>query len=94
MTIFRTAHYRTDGTLVRVSEAFPAEAHHDPQTVADLCARAADTGCTYQAGAFLVWADHEIRPGARVEQSSKADGVRSYGGGLPPVPVHRFRSWT
>lgn len=94
MTIFRTAHYGADGTLVRVSEAFPTEAHHDPQTVADLCARAADTGCTYQAGAFLVWADIEVRPGALVGQHPRADGMRAYGGQHSPVPAHRFRSWT
>lgn len=93
MTTFRTAHYRADGTLVQASEAFPTEAHHDPQTVADLCARAADVGCTYEAGTFLVWADREVRAHGRIEQCPQADGMRSYGGPHPPVPTHRFRSW-
>jgi hypothetical protein len=87
MIVFRIAHYDAGGALVRASEAFPTEAHHDPQTVAELSARAADAGCTYEAGTFLVWVDREVRPPARIEQSREAGGARSYGGAHHPIPT-------
>lgn len=79
MTIFRLALYRPDGTLERASEAFPNTTAADPQTVADVCARAADAGCTYPAGTYLVWADRTTSPPKRIEDAPDADGRRSFG---------------
>jgi hypothetical protein len=89
--VFRTGHYDADGTLVRASEAFPVEQPGDPQTVADVCARAADTGCTYEAGTFLVWVDRDLEPARRIEQNPQPDGVRAYGGQHPTVPAYQWR---
>ena len=91
MIIFRVAHYAADGMLVRASEAFPVDDPPDPQTAADLCARAAEAGCTYEAGTFLVWIDRHVQPHERIEGTPKADGLRSYGGQDPPVPTYRWQ---
>jgi len=91
MITLRTAHYDAGGTLIRASEAYPVEDPADPQTVADLCAGAADAGCTYRAGTFLVWVDLEVRPHERIESTPRADGTRAYGGSHPPVPSYRWQ---
>ena len=89
--VFRLALYDTDGQLLQVSEAFPVEDPPDPQTVADLCARAADTGCgKHRTGTFAVWVDPDVQPAKRIEHSPKPDGMRSYGGEHPPVPAYRW----
>lgn len=85
MAVFRTAHYDAEGNLVRVSEAFPVGDAMGPQTVADLSARAADTGSSFTAGAFLVWRDRSVQPPERIDAASDPDGRRSYGGHHPPV---------
>jgi hypothetical protein len=41
---------------------FPFKDPPTSQTVADLCARAADTGCTYAAGTFLIWINPDTQP--------------------------------
>ena len=87
--VFRTAHYDASGDLVRAAEAFPFDEPGDPRIVADLCARAADAGCTYEAGTFLVWADRQVRPPQRIEDAVAAEGKRSYGPQHPPVPARR-----
>jgi hypothetical protein len=91
MIVFRIALYAANGGLLNASEAFPFEDPPDPQTVADLCARAADAGCTYDAGTILVWRDRETRPHERIEQTPQADGRRSFGPRHPPVPIYHWR---
>ena len=87
--VYRTALYDASGGLLRASHAFPHEDLQDPQTVADLCARAADTGCTYEAGTFLVWTDPDTQPHDHIGQTPPADGSRCFGPPHPPVPVMR-----
>ena len=88
MIVFRLGLYDPDGNLIRSSEVFPYEDPADPQTLADLCARAADTGCTYKAGTFLVWTDRNTQPHEHIGQNPPADASRCFGRPHPPVPIH------
>jgi hypothetical protein len=86
--VFRAALYGADGLLIKTAEVFPFEDPPNPQTVADLCARAADTGCTYEAGTFLIWIDPDTQPHKHIEHTPQADGSRCFGPPHPPVPTH------
>jgi hypothetical protein len=89
--VFRLALYDAGGHLVRASEVFPVDDPADPQSAADLCARAADTGCgEHGVGTFLVWVDRDVEPAKHLEQSPPPDGKRSFGGQHPPVPTYRW----
>lgn len=78
MTVFRIALYSPAGDLLKASGAFP-DGHTNPQVSADRAAKAADSGCTYEAGAFLVWADPAYQPPNRIEQCVNPDGRRDFG---------------
>jgi hypothetical protein len=86
VNVFRTGHYDAAGLLFRAADAFPNDDVPTAQAVADRCARAADAGCTYRAGTFLVWVDQAIQPPRRIESAPKADGSRSYGHVELPQP--------
>jgi hypothetical protein len=79
MITFRLALYGPDGGLIRTSDAFPVDDPPTAQDVADRCARAADVGCEYQAGTYLIWTAPGTQPPKRIEQAPPPDGVRAFG---------------
>jgi hypothetical protein len=90
MTVFITALYDTKGILVRASQGDPIWTDPTPQQVADMIARAADSGCTYNAGTVHVWTGLDVEPAEWIQDNPEPDGARAFGPGELPVPAYRW----
>jgi hypothetical protein len=79
VTTYETALYGPDGKLVKTAKAYPPGPEVGPQECADRMARAAHSGCTYEAGVFYVWEElAEPAPGHLVDAPAP-DGRTQFG---------------
>lgn len=90
MSTFRVALYTTGGTLVKSYVGEPIWLQPTAQQVADMVARSADAGCTYDSGVIAVWEDAGVEPIEQADDIQRPDALRAFGAGLPPVPAHRL----
>lgn len=90
MTVFITALYDTKGNLLKAAQGDPIWTNPTPQQVADMIARAADTGCTYVAGTVHVWTGLDVEPAEWIEDNPGPAAERTFGPGHPDVPTYRW----
>lgn len=79
MTIYESALYGLDGQLVKTAKAYPFGPDMGPQDCADRMARAADAGCTYQDGTYLVWEGLADPVPGILSDAPPAEGRRTFG---------------
>jgi hypothetical protein len=81
VTTYETALYGPDGKLVKTAKAYPPGPEVGPQECAERMARAADEGCTYSAGAYLVWESLPDRAPDHIDDAPEPDGSKPFGFG-------------
>lgn len=90
MTVFIAALYDIEGILLKTSQARPIWANPTARQVADMIARAADEGCTYNAGTVIVWGSPDVEPAEWIEDNPEPDAARPFGADEPAVPAYRW----